>query len=186
MLRDPHYRKAAVHEMLEAYERMRIAALAVNDGLELSAAGDECVYRGSTNAVDRFRDAEAEIVGLKCVGVPRRANLALEWCTAIFGKVARDPMERASRFAEEAIELAQAARIPADVLAKMIERVYSRPAGDLKKEIGQAAITLELFAHNAGIDADVEASREFARVQAIPKEEWQRRHEAKVAIGIAI
>lgn len=52
-------------------------------------------------------------------------------------------------------------------------------------EAGQAQVTLELFAKSQLIDLEVEADREFFRVQKIPKEEWLRRHAAKVALGIA-
>jgi len=66
----PKYRKPTSHELIEAYENIRIAALAINGGLELSAAEDEYTYRGSMNAVENFRNAIAEFDGLRIVGVP--------------------------------------------------------------------------------------------------------------------
>jgi hypothetical protein len=32
--------------------------------------------------------------------------------------------------------------------------------------------------------SDAEVAREWERVRGMPKEEWQRRHAAKIAIGI--
>jgi NTP pyrophosphatase (non-canonical NTP hydrolase) len=109
----------------------------------------------------------------------------LVWATKTFGAVARDPRERALRFFEEAAELAQAAGLEQSLAVASVARVYSRPAGDLRKEVGQAAATLETFAENIGLNASDEAQREWERVQSIPQEEWDRRHKAKVDLGLA-
>lgn len=109
----------------------------------------------------------------------------LLWAEQTFGAVARDPQERAMRFIEEAIELAQAMSVDAGTLCTIIERVYSRPAGSVSQEVGQSLGTLELLARVIGVDADHEATAELARVKSIPREEWARRHAAKVALGMA-
>lgn len=109
----------------------------------------------------------------------------LMWAHDTFGDIALDPRERTMLFLEEAIELAHAMGVPPETFSAVFSRVYSRPAGDVPKELGQSLATLELLAKTMGIDADAEATREFNRVQAIPKEEWARRHGAKVALGIA-
>lgn len=109
----------------------------------------------------------------------------LDWAVETFGPVARDRQERTMRFAEEAIELAHAMGLHGDVLVSIIRRVYSREAGQIPREIGQAQMTLEALAAVVGENADLEAEREFMRVKSVPKEEWTRRHQAKVAIGIA-
>ncbi len=114
-----------------------------------------------------------------------RAVDALKWCADTFGPVALDRRERALRFVEEAIELAQAEGVEIAAVGAVTGRVYSRPAGDTSKEIGQAQMCLEVLAANYGVSADVEACREFDRVRKVPKEEWARRHSAKVALGIA-
>lgn len=115
---------------------------------------------------------------------PNRAN-ALAWAIDTFGPITTNRTERACRFVEEAIELAHAEGLSAAVLCALIGRVYARPAGDLETEIGQAALTLEMLAENACLSVDRLADAEFRRVTSIPKEEWQRRHAAKVARGIA-
>lgn len=109
----------------------------------------------------------------------------LAWAVETFGPVALDRHERAARFLEEAIELAQAEDLSIDLVKAIADRVYSRPGGYLHKEIGQALVTLELLAENLGISADAEATREFDRVRSIPAEEHQRRFAAKIRLGIA-
>lgn len=114
-----------------------------------------------------------------------RPSRFLKWAHDIFGDIALDHQERTNRFVEEAIELAHAMGIEAATVSAITERVYSRPAGAAPQEMGQALATLELLAKATGMDADMLATREFHRVQSIPREEWARRHAAKVALGIA-
>lgn len=109
----------------------------------------------------------------------------LRWTVETFGKVALNRDERACRFIEEACELVHAEGLPQATVQKVVARVYSRPPGDVAKEIGQAAATLECLAENLGLSADAECEREFARVRSIPQAEWVRRHDAKVALQIA-
>lgn len=109
----------------------------------------------------------------------------LAWATDTFGPIACDDMERTRRFIEEALELAHAMGLPLGEVDKMSVRVYTRPAGIIPQEVGQAQATLELLAENMNLSADHEASIEFDRVRSIPKTEWDRRHAAKAAIGIA-
>lgn len=109
----------------------------------------------------------------------------LAWAVDTFGPVALNRDERAARFIEEALELAHAESIQKATVLSIVERVYARPAGELRKEIGQAAATLECLAENVGISAADECERELKRVKSIPKEQWAKRHSAKVALGIA-
>jgi hypothetical protein len=115
----------------------------------------------------------------------RRGEAALKWAVSIFGEGAQDMEERAMRFAEEAVELVNAIGLSEDVVHAIVQRVYSRKKGERGKEMGQAMLTLELLAECIGVDPHRCADVEFARVQAIPKEEWERRHKAKVELGIA-
>lgn len=110
----------------------------------------------------------------------------LQWAEEIFGPIALDPSERALRFAEEALEAVQAIGLSRDAVLKVVERAYSRPAGAVPRELGQCLATFECLARVVGVDADAECSAELARVKAIPKEEWARRHSAKVALGTAL
>lgn len=109
----------------------------------------------------------------------------LAWAHDTFGEIALDPRERTLRFLEEAVELAQAMGVAMDTTDAIVARVYRKPPGEPRREFGQALATFELLAKAAEVDADAEATKEFHRVQSIPKAEWERRHAAKVAIGIA-
>lgn len=109
----------------------------------------------------------------------------LSWAVDIFGPIALDRNERASRFLEEAVELAHAEGMPRETAMRIVQRVFARPPGLVHKEIGQAMVTLEILAENAGYSADAEAAREFDRVRTIPRAAWTKRHAAKAAIGIA-
>lgn len=115
----------------------------------------------------------------------RRPRAFLNWAADIFGPIARDRRERLTRFTEEALELAHAERLPISLLESLIDRVWANPRGETAKEIGQVQACLETFAESIGVSADAEASREFERVRDIPKDAWTRRHQAKVALGIA-
>lgn len=114
-----------------------------------------------------------------------RPKAFLTWAIETFGPIAADPNERSCRFVEEALELVHADGMPREIVERILVRVYSRPPGPIAKEIGQAMATLECLAENIGLSADAECEREFARVKGIPKDEWTRRHAAKVALQIA-
>jgi hypothetical protein len=109
----------------------------------------------------------------------------LAWAIEVFGPIAADRHERAVRFLEEAVELAQVEGVSEEMIRAVATRVYRRPAGYLHKEIGQALVTLEVLAENVGVCADDEAAREWRRVRQSDPEEHRQRFAAKIAIGIA-
>ena len=111
---------------------------------------------------------------------------ASAWAAETFGPIANDPRERALRFVEEAIELAQtqgADRAAVDALAS---RVYSRPVGDASVEIGQVGFTLLMLAANLGVSVPGATVVEWARVSAISADVWRARHAVKIATGVAL
>ena len=114
-----------------------------------------------------------------------RPKAFLQWAIDTFGPVARNRDERAARFIEEALELVHAQCLPLVTVLRIAARVYERFPGEQAREIGQAMATLECLAENVGLSADAECEREFARVLTIPKEEWLKRHDAKVSQQIA-
>lgn len=114
-----------------------------------------------------------------------RPSEFLAWAAETFGPVALKRKERLLRFTEEAIELAHADGLKRAELDRLIERVYSRAPGHVWREIGQVQACLETYAESIGTSSDEQARKEFDRVRAIPKEEWQKRHAAKVELGIA-
>jgi hypothetical protein len=115
-----------------------------------------------------------------------RQQLFLKWAARTFGAIALDRHERTARFVEEAIEVGHAEGLPREIITALIERAYSRPPGLIPKEIGQAAVTLEMLAEIDGISVEDQARREFTRVKALPRSHWTARHDAKIKEGIAI
>jgi uncharacterized protein with PIN domain len=114
-----------------------------------------------------------------------RPSRALQWAVDTFGRIALDAQERAMRFLEEAVELGHSLGVSHVTVQAIVHRVYGRERGDVNREVGQAQMTLECLAKAINVDADNEATKEFHRIQAIPKSEWERRHAAKKAIDIA-
>jgi len=110
----------------------------------------------------------------------------LAWAKDTYGPVAAVRIERLLRFVEEAIELAHADGVDREMLIAILDRVYSRPRGDINQEIAQSQVCLEMYAENIGQCADHLAAIEWQRVRTIPKEVWQERHAAKQRAGIAI
>lgn len=114
-----------------------------------------------------------------------RPYRALQWAQKTFGDIALDPRERTLRFLEEAIEVANAMGIEPETVQAVVTRTYERHQGAINREIGQAQLTLELLSKVLKVDQDHEATEEFYRIQKVPQAEWERRHAAKVALGIA-
>lgn len=116
---------------------------------------------------------------------PPRQKKVMSWALENFGPVAANRDERAARLLEEAIEIAQIQGLSIPLIQRIAEHVYSRPPGRLGQEIGGVAITLEALAENAGFSVEEEAGHELARILALPKEWWKRKHAGKVAAGVA-
>lgn len=116
---------------------------------------------------------------------PTMARRMMNWCHRTFGDVALEPKERAARLVEEVVELGQTQGLQLHDLDRIMWRVYGRLVGKTKQEIGQVHNLLHCLAENLGLDAEQLGREEFARCQAVPQEEWDRRHAAKVAAGTA-
>lgn len=110
----------------------------------------------------------------------------LAWCVQTFGRQsAYNPLERAARLIEEAAEAVQAAGLSRRDAFNIVQRVYSRPPGELAQEIGGCAFTLATFAEFHGHNVEYELMREFDRVTAIDPSYFRAKHAAKVAAGTA-
>lgn len=62
--------------------------------------------------------------------------------------------DRANRFVEEALELVQAIGITKESIRLQLDRVYSRPVGEVKQEIGGTILTLSLIASSQDLLMD--------------------------------
>ena len=119
----------------------------------------------------------------------RRQEHVLAWAIRTFGPEAASPLERALRFLEESVELYQATThgqrgIAFDAIKKTVERVYSRPVGDVRREVGGVAVTLLALCEVAGVRLAEAERDEWGRVQSIPRREFQARHAIKAYQGI--
>ncbi len=113
-----------------------------------------------------------------------RQRVVASWCVNAFGaEHATSLPQRGIRHAEEAIEAAQAAGTPREMVHRLVDYIYDRPAGALAQEIGGSGLTLLALAQAAGLWADQEEAREIARVLAKPLSHFTKRNENKNAAG---
>ena len=89
-----------------------------------------------------------------------------EWMLACFGEeIAADKIERADRFIEEALELAQT--IPGFTVERaraLVEYVFARPVGERGQEVGGVGVTLAALCNTFGLNIREEWERELTRV----------------------
>lgn len=113
------------------------------------------------------------------------SKLILNWAVTTFGPVAKSPIERASRLLEEAAEVTQAAGLDKAVALKIIERTYSRPVGEIGKEIGGVLVCVHGLCAVLDIDPDEVLEIEVTRVLNRDPEYWAKKHGDKVIDGTA-
>lgn len=114
----------------------------------------------------------------------QRQAEVLKWAIDTFGKEAISKRERAKRFLEEAIELAQAAGLERWEAKNLVEYVFNRPAGEIGQEVGGVMVTLMSFAVAHNISVKAEEDREVSRVLAIDPVVFRERHAAKKRAGV--
>lgn len=116
----------------------------------------------------------------------RQAEI-LQWANATFGEAtASNTGERIRRFAEESIELVQAAGLDKQALNDIIDHVYDKPTGNISQEIGQVGVSLLALSEHLGIQADREERKEFQRISSLSSDHWQARQNAKADKGLAL
>ena len=106
------------------------------------------------------------------------------WVREVFTNAeAEDVPERALRMAEEALELAQACNVDAEILHRLVDYVFSRPVGAPEKEIAGTMVTVYALAAALGADAQAEFETELLRIQQ-PEviERCRRRQHEKRAV----
>jgi hypothetical protein len=169
--------RAPADDAMEAARQIYLDWMKTNALGDRIAQGEESLLAAYAAALTAARESSRQ--------AESQADQWMKWASQIFGNVAWSPTERATRFLEEAVEFAQSIGCERGMMLKIIERVFSRPAGVPAVEIGQCLAMLECAAYVIGVDARKQERDEFARVQALPKEEWERRYAAKKAAGVA-
>jgi NTP pyrophosphatase (non-canonical NTP hydrolase) len=88
------------------------------------------------------------------------------WMDACFGEpIKSDQLERADRFTEEALELAQTMPgFTKDRAHALVDYVFDRPQGEINQEVGGVMVTLAALCNTTGVNIDAAASTELARV----------------------
>lgn len=112
-------------------------------------------------------------------------RIVVDWGERAFGRDhIRDRRVRALRFAEEAVELAQALGVPKEQVARLVDVVYSRPAGEDIQEIGGSMVCLAVLCDTLGVDIDQAFEKEVRRVLAKSPEHFAERNKQKLDLGL--
>lgn len=114
-----------------------------------------------------------------------RQSDAFAWGGRTFGEINLSKRERARRFIEEALELAQACGLTKDDIRGLYMHVYNKPPGQPSQEAGGVGVTLLMLCQVLGISADHAERTELARVQNIPAQYFRDRHNVKALAGVA-
>ena len=86
----------------------------------------------------------------------------LNFCLQCFGfGNTFDKRERALRFGEEAVELLQAAGLTKVDMVNLINHVYIKEPGEMRKELANAQLTLLALGASFGIHVEDEAERDL-------------------------
>jgi len=85
---------------------------------------------------------------------------------ACFGEtISGDQLERADRFTEEALELAQTMPgFTADRAHALVDYVFGRAVGDRNQEVGGVMVTLAALCNTVDLNFEVEGRRELERI----------------------
>lgn len=118
---------------------------------------------------------------LDTVDIQKRCR---RWVETRLGMAAMEPHERAMRMLEEACELAQSLGVNREEAQKLLHVVYSKPPGDVRQELGGAALTLLACADACGELLGECAKREMERVESLPPDKFRKRQLVNAADGI--
>lgn len=98
-------------------------------------------------------------------GEPVHQQRVAGWMQECFGpEITADKIERADRFIEEALELAQATGWTVDRGHALVDYVFGRPVGEIGQEVGGVMVTLAALCNVFLIDMNAEAKREVDRI----------------------
>lgn len=109
----------------------------------------------------------------------------LDWAVRCFGADhVHQRRVRALRIVEEAVELAQACEVDAELVCSLVRNVYSRPKGDVYQELGGVVVTAAVFSAAQFVqDSDLVMLAETRRILAKPVEHFTKRNQDKIDLG---
>lgn len=104
-----------------------------------------------------------------------------EWVVSCFPRAAhRDRHERAHRFLEEALELAQASGCSREDALALVHYVFSREEGEIAQETGGVLVTLAALCNAQDVDMDqageTELKRNWSRIEKIRAKQAAKPH----------
>jgi len=108
----------------------------------------------------------------------------VEWVETRLGKKAMDPHERALRFVEEALELAQAVGLTEPDIDRLRHLVFRKPLGHVGQEIGGVVTTLLTLSESWNTEMTIAALMEIDRIHELPMEKFRKRQKQNVKDGI--
>lgn len=174
---------AAKDAEIETLRQMRETAQELGyddvlDALEALAARDKAIAEAVKRADDRrpFTDALVAQYIIKPLrpftnqpATPASDDFqsgVAAWMLACFGEqISADQLERADRFTEEALELAQTMPgFTADRAHALVDYVFGRPVGERHQEVGGVMVTLAALCNTVDLNIETEARRELARI----------------------
>ncbi len=96
----------------------------------------------------------------------------MDWMATCFGDdITNDPLERAFRFLEEGLELAQSVGATEEDAHRLVGYVFARPRGETPQEIGGVMVCIAALCGALGHDmsdcANLELVRVWTKVEAI-------------------
>lgn len=106
------------------------------------------------------------------------------WIETRLGTGAMNPRERALRCVEEVAELAQSLNVSLEEFERIGQHVWAKPIGDVRQELGGAALTLLGCADGVGELLGQAAIRELERIESLPPEKFRRRQLENIQNGI--
>ncbi len=138
---------------------------------------------GSLNAKLSCRASENEV---EVTSLPARSqDRVASWVRSTFSEhEARDVPERSLRMLEEAIELAQACKVDAATVHRLVDYVFGRPVGEPNQELAGCMVTLYALAVALDLDADTELDTEIERINRpeVIERCRRRQHEKRAAL----
>ncbi len=112
-------------------------------------------------------------------------QIAVEWGCRCFGaEHMRNRGVRALRFAEEALELAQACGVNEEKTIQLVRVVYSRPMGSIQQEIGGSMVTLAVLCRTVGFDLEDSFQIEILRCLSKDSAHFAERNKQKLDLGL--
>lgn len=141
------------------------------------------VHSGAINAVALGERLWPHISG-KPIFLPQAGGESFQsrvhaWVVDFFPEHGVNVPERARRFVEEAIELAQAVGLEGTEVQRILDRAYSRPAGEPLQELGGSMVSLAALAEAVHLDAEQAGEIELRRISAPGMRESMRAKQAE-------